>query len=126
MTFVFWIVSAVVIGIASFLYHPSTELIMGGLVIGLALNFLITWSSSKLTGTKWWIARVALISLVAGLMNSTALDVLYSIFAAPAGGRFEMGIETVLGGVVLTALAYLNSLLGPKKKENPSGQNSKR
>lgn len=126
MTFVFWIVSAVVIGIASFLYHPSTELIVGGLVIGLALNFLITWSSSKLTGTKWWIARVALISLVAGLMNSTALDVLYSIFAAPAGGRFEMGIETVLGGVVLTALAYLNSLLGPKKKENPSGQNSKR
>lgn len=126
MTFVFWIVSAVVIGVVSFLYHPSTELFFGGLVIGLALNFLITWSSSKLTGTKWWIARVALISLVAGLMNSTALDVLYSIFAAPAGGRFEMGIETVLGGVVLTALAYLNSLLGPKKKENPSGQNSKR
>ena len=126
MTFVFWIVSAVVIGVVSFLYHTSTELFVGGLVIGLALNFLITWSSSKLTGTKWWIARVALISLVAGLMNSTALDVLYSIFAAPAGGRFEMGIETVLGGVVLTALAYLNSLLGPKKKENPSGQNSKR
>ncbi|CAB4545832.1 MAG: hypothetical protein F2536_03155 [Actinobacteria bacterium] len=126
MSFVFWIVSAVVIGVVSSLYHPSTELVVGGLVIGLALNFLITWSSSKLTGTKWWIARVALISIVAGLMNSTALDVLYSIFAAPAGGRFEMGIETVLGGVVLTALAYLNSLLGPQKKENPGSQNSKR
>jgi|694.fasta_scaffold06277_13 hypothetical protein len=126
MSVVFWLISAAVIGVISFFYHPSIELTLGGLAIGLALNLLITWSSSKLTETKWWIGRVALISMVAGLMNSTALDVLYSIFAAPAGARLDIGLETVLGGLVLTALAYLGSFLRPKKNENPSSNNSKR
>jgi hypothetical protein len=122
----FWLISALLIGAISYLYHPSIELAAGGTVIGLALNLLITWSSGKLSGTKWWIGRVALISMVAGLMNSTALDVLYSFLSAPAGGRLEIGFETVAGGLVLTALAYLNLLLGPKKKEDPSSNNSKR
>lgn len=126
MSVVFWLISAAVIGVISFFYHPSIELTLGGLAIGLALNLLITWSSSKLTETKWWIGRVALISMVAGLMNSTALDVLYSIFAAPAGARLDIGLETVLGGLVLTALAYLGSFLRTKKNENPSSNNSKR
>lgn len=126
MTAVFWLASALVIGIISFFYHPSIELAAGGLVIGLALNLLITWSSSKLTGTKWWIGRVALISMVAGLMNSTALDVLYSLLAAPAGGRLQIGFETVAGGLVLTALAYLNLFLGSKKEKDSGGSNTKR
>lgn len=126
MTVLFWVLSAAVIGLISFFYHPSLELSTGGLVIGLGLNLLITWSSGKLTGTKWWIGRVALISMVAGLMNSTALDVLYSLFAAPAGGRLEIGFETVAGGLVLTALAYLNLLLGSKKEEDRGGNSAKR
>ncbi len=126
MTVLFWLISALVIGIISFFYHPSIELAAGGLVIGLALNLLITWSSSKLTGTKWWIGRVALISIVAGLMNSTALDVLYSLLAAPAGGRLQIGFETVAGGLVLTALAYLNLFLGSKKEKNSGGSDTKR
>ncbi|MFM1993777.1 MAG: hypothetical protein RL537_466 [Actinomycetota bacterium] len=126
MTVLFWLISAVVLGATSFFYHPSLELAAGGLVIGLALNLLITWSSGKLTGTKWWIGRVALISMVAGLMNSTALDVLYSLLAAPAGGRLAIGFETVAGGIVLTALAYLNLFLGSKKEEDSGGNNSKR
>lgn len=126
MTVLFWLASALVIGIISFLYHPSIELAAGGLVIGLALNLLITWSSSKLTGTKWWIGRVALISTVAGLMNSTALDVLYSLFAAPAGGRLQIGFETVAGGLVLTALAYLNLFLGSKKEKDDGSDDTKR
>lgn len=126
MTVLFWIASALVIGIISFFYHPSIELAAGGLVIGLALNLLITWSSSKLTGTKWWIGRVALISMVAGLMNSTALDVLYSLLAAPAGGRLQIGFETVAGGLVLTALAYLNLSLGSKNEKDSGGSNTKR
>lgn len=126
MTVLFWLASALVIGIISFFYHPSIELAAGGLVIGLALNLLITWSSSKLTGTKWWIGRVALISMVAGLMNSTALDVLYSLLAAPAGGRLQIGFETVAGGLVLTALAYLNLFLGSKKEKDSGGSDTKR
>lgn len=126
MTVLFWVLSAAVIGLISFFYHPSLELATGGLVIGLGLNLLITWSSGKLTGTKWWIGRVALISMVAGLMNSTALDVLYSLFAAPAGGRLEIGFETVAGGLVLTALASLNLLLGSKKEEDRGGNSAKR
>jgi hypothetical protein len=126
VTVLFWLISAVVLGATSFFYHPSLELAAGGLVIGLALNLLITWSSGKLTGTKWWIGRVALISMVAGLMNSTALDVLYSLLAAPAGGRLAIGFETVAGGIVLTALAYLNLFLGSKKEEDSGGNNSKR
>ena len=126
MTVLFWLISALVMGIISFYYHPSIELAAGGLVIGLALNLLITWSSSKLTGTKWWIGRVALISMVAGLMNSTALDVLYSLLAAPAGGRLQIGFETVAGGLVLTALAYLNLFLGSKKEKDSGGSDTKR
>jgi len=126
VTVLFWLISALVIGIISFFYHPSIELAAGGLVIGLALNLLITWSSSKLTGTKWWIGRVALISMVAGLMNSTALDVLYSLLAAPAGGRLQIGFETVAGGLVLTALAYLNLFLGSKKEKDSGGSETKR
>jgi hypothetical protein len=126
VTVLFWLISAVVVGAISFFYHPSLELAAGGLVIGLALNLLITWSSGKLTGTKWWIGRVALISMVAGLMNSTALDVLYSLLAAPAGGRLAIGFETVAGGIVLTALAYLNLFLWSKKEEDSGGNNSKR
>jgi hypothetical protein len=126
MTVLFWLVSAAVIGIISFFYHPSLELAAGGLAIGLALNLLITWSSGKLTETKWWLGRVALVSMVAGLMNSTALDVLYSLFAAPAGGRLAIGFETVAGGIVLTALAYLNSFLGSKKEKDGRSGNSQR
>jgi hypothetical protein len=126
MSVLFWLISAAVIGGISFVYHPSLELAAGGLVIGLALNLLITWSSGKITGSKWWIGRVALVSMVAGLMNSTALDVLYSLLAAPAGGRLSIGFETVAGGLVLTALAYLNSRLGPKKEEDGRSKSSKK
>jgi hypothetical protein len=94
-------------------------------LIGTALTALIVWSSSKLVDTKWWIGRVALVSMVAGLMNSTALDVLYSLFAAPAGGRLTIGFETVAGGVVLTALALLWAFLRPKQQDNNSSRSTK-
>jgi|GEM_PF-700805 hypothetical protein len=123
---IFWLIVIAVTGTVSYLYHPSIELAIGGTVIGTALTALIVWSSSKLVDTKWWIGRVALVSMVAGLMNATALDVLYSIFAAPAGARLTIGFETVAGGVVLTALALLWAFLRPKHKDNNSGGNTKR
>ena len=54
-------------------------------------------------------------STVAGLMNSTALDVAYSLFAAPAGNRLPMLYEMIGSGVLLTLLAAIKVLLGPKK-----------
>jgi hypothetical protein len=121
----YWLIVVGVTGAISYLYHPSIELALGGTVIGTALTALIVWSSSKLIDTRWWIGRVALVSMVAGLMNSTALDVLYSLFAAPAGGRLTIGFETVAGGVVLTALALLWAFLRPKQEDNKSGRSTK-
>jgi hypothetical protein len=122
---IYWLIVVGVTGAISYLYHPSIELALGGTVIGTALTALIVWSSSKLVDTKWWIGRVALVSMVAGLMNSTALDVLYSLFAAPAGARLAIGFETVAGGVVLTALALLWAFLRPKQEDNKSGRSTK-
>ena len=122
---IFWLIVAAVTGAISYLYHPSFELAIGGTLIGTALTALIVWSSSKLVDTKWWIGRVALVSMVAGLMNSTALDVLYSLFAAPAGDRLTIGFETVAGGVVLTALALLWAFLRPKQQDNNSSRSTK-
>jgi hypothetical protein len=123
---VFWAIVAAITGAISYLYHPSIELAIGGTVIGVALTGLIIWSTSKLVDTKWWRGRAALVSMVAGLMNSTALDVLYSLLAAPAGGRFAIGIETVLGGVVLTLFALLWSFLRSKNEKDNSSNNTKR
>lgn len=123
---IYWLIVVAVTGAISYLYHPNFELAIGGTVIGTALTALIVWSSSKLVDTKWWIGRVTLVSMVAGLMNSTALDVLYSLFAAPAGARLTIGFETVAGGVVLTALALLWAFLRPKEKDNNSSSNTKR
>ena len=122
---IYWLIVVGVTGAISYLYHPSIELAFGGTVIGTALTALIVWSSSKLIDTKWWIGRVALVSMVAGLMNSTALDVIYSLFAAPAGARLTIGFETVAGGVVLTALALLWAFLRPKQEDNKSGRSAK-
>jgi hypothetical protein len=123
---IFWLIVLAMTGSISYFYHPSIQLAVGGAVIGTALTALIVWSSSQLVGTKWWIGRVALVSVVAGLMNATALDVLYSIFTAPAGGRLTIGFETVAGGAVLTALALLWAFLRPKQQNNDSSNEPKR
>lgn len=112
-----WGLSAVVWLAISYFYHPSLELILAGTVIGVGLSGLIFWSSSKIPMGKWWALKIAAISTVAGLMNSTALDVAYSLFSAPAGNRFVVGIEMVATGLVLTLLALANVFLGPKQQD---------
>lgn len=102
--------------IISYLYHPSVELMVSGVVIGVALTALIFWSSSKVVAGKWWSLKILAVSTVAGLMNSTAMDVAYSLFSAPAGNRFNVLIEMVATGLVLTGLALLNVLPGAKKE----------
>lgn len=113
----FWLLAAVAWLTISYLYHPGFETILGGAVIGMALTFLIVWSSSRIPRGNWWILKVLLISTMAGLMNATALDVLYALLAAPEGNRFILGIEMVASGLVLTALAYIRTLFGSEQQK---------
>lgn len=101
----------------SYFYHPSTGLILAGTVIGVGLTALIYWSGDRIPlGKTWWL-RVLAVSIVAGLMFSTALDVAYSLFSAPAGNRFGVVIEMVAVGLLF--------LLRPKKElgRGQSGEN---
>lgn len=113
----FWIIAALAWLAISYLYHPSFPTIVGGAAIGTALTVLIVWSSSRIPKGNWWIAKVVLISTMAGLMNATALDVLYSLLAAPEGNRFILGIEMVASGIVLTLLAYLRTFFGAQPEK---------
>jgi hypothetical protein len=122
----FWPLAFGIIATLSYLYHPQLELMIAQVVVGMGLTALIIWSSSKVINEKWWIGRLAMLSVVAGLMNATALNVFYSLLAAPAGGRFALGVESVVGGLVLTALGYLWSVLRPKEEKDSGGNNSKR
>ena len=99
----------------SYLYHPTVTLMIAGALIGVALSALIFWSSSKIPTGKWWALKILAVSTVAGLMNSTALDVAYSLFSAPEGNRFVLPIEMVVTGLVLTGLAVLNIAPWSKK-----------
>jgi hypothetical protein len=122
----FWPLAFGVIATLSYLYHPQLELMVAQVVVGMGLTALIIWSSSKVINEKWWVGRLAMLSVVAGLMNATALNVFYSLLAAPAGGRFSLGVESVVGGLVLTALGYLWSVLRPKEEKDTRSNNSKR
>ena len=122
----FWPLAFGVIATLSYLYHPQLELMVAQVVVGMGLTVLIIWSSSKVINEKWWVGRLAMLSVVAGLMNATALNVFYSLLAAPAGGRFALGVESVVGGLVLTALGYLWSVLRPKEENDARGNNPKR
>ena len=101
----------------SYFYHPSTGLILGGAILGIALSALIFWSGDRIPLGKTWLIKIFAVSVVAGLMYSTALDVLYSLFSAPLGNRFGVVIEMIIAGVVFTALAAFQGFLGPKQEK---------
>lgn len=122
----FWPLAFGIIATLSYLYHPQLELMVAQVVVGMGLTALIIWSSSKVINEKWWVGRLAMLSVVAGLMNATALNVFYSLLASPAGGRFSLGVESVVGGLVLTALGYLWSVLRPKEEKDTRSNKPKR
>lgn len=122
----FWPLAFGIIATLSYLYHPQLELMVAQVIVGMGLTALIIWSSSKVINEKWWVGRLAMLSVVAGLMNATALNVFYSLLASPAGGRFSLGVESVVGGLVLTALGYLWSVLRPKEEKDTRSNKPKR
>lgn len=99
----------------SYFYHPTPGLIIAGTMIGVGLSALIFWSADRIPQSKTWWLKIFAVSTVAGLMNSTALDVAYSLFSAPAGNRFGVVIEMVITGVVLTGVAFAQVFFGPKQ-----------
>lgn len=88
---------------------------IAGTIIGVGLSGLIYWSASKIVDGKWWWLKVLVVSTVAGLMNSTALDVAYSLTSSPEGNRFIVGIEMIASGLVLTLLAIAKTTPWAKK-----------
>jgi hypothetical protein len=113
----YWLAATVTIGVVNYLYHPTVTIMVAGTAIGLALTILVTWSGSRIPGGKLWLLKVLAVSIMAGLMNVTALDVVYSLLAAPEGNRYILPIEMVASGLLLTALVFLRSRLGPKQKD---------
>lgn len=110
-------IAALVWGGVSYLYHPSISMVSVGTMIGIGLSALIFWSGSKIPQGKWWVVKIAAISTVAGLMNSTALDIFYTLLSAPEGNRFVVGIEMAGTGAVLTAVALANRFFGAKPEK---------
>lgn len=110
-------IAALVWGGVSYLYHPSISMVSIGTMIGLGLSALIFWSSSKIPAGKWWVVKIAAISTVAGLMNSTALDIFYTLLSAPEGNRFVVWIEMLGTGVVLTAVVLSNRFFGAQPEK---------
>ena len=114
---IFWAVAVVVWAIASYLYHPNVTIMAAGAAIGIGLTVMVTWSGSRIPEGKLWLLKVLAVSIMAGLMNVTALDVVYSLLAAPEGNRYILPIELVASGLLLTALVFLRSRLGSEQKD---------
>ena len=112
-----WPLAILVWGVISYLYHPSIETMLSGALLGLALTGLVVWSSTRIPMGKTWILKVFLVAVMAGLMNVTALDVVYSLLAAPEGNRFILPIEMVGSGLILGLIAGLRPLLGSEQKD---------
>jgi hypothetical protein len=121
----FWPLAFAIVATLSYLYHPQLELMIAQVVVGMALTVLIIWSSSKVLSEKWWVGRLAMLSVVAGLMNATALNVFYSLSRLPPEADFRWDLRA-LWGLVLTALGYLWFVLRPKEEKDTGGNKSKR
>lgn len=113
----YWLAVTAAIALISYFYHPTVPTMVGGALIGLALTILIVWSSSRIPSGKTWIAKVLAVSLMAGLMNVTALDVLYSLLAAPEGNRYILPIEMAVSGLMLALFGGVRPLFRSNPKE---------
>lgn len=90
-------------------------LLAAGLLLGFAV--LLSWSANRLDVRRpSGILKLALVSLVAGLMISQGLDVVYSANALPAGGRLDLLFEVAYFALQVAPVAYLAGRLWPWSK----------
>lgn len=105
----------------SWLYSPSLELTVVSSAVLIMLAALTLWSASKLSTGSNFLVKIAVVAIAAGFMYSQAMDVGYSAYFAPAGGRFALLLETVSAAGILVLFALLGWLLlfRSEKKEQP-------
>jgi len=113
---IFWSLATLVWLVISYLYHPSIPTMLAGALLGFGLTALIAWSGSKIPAGRLWLVKVLLVSVMAGLMNVTALDVVYSLLAAPEGNRYILPVEMVASGLVFTLLVFARSRFGSQQE----------
>lgn len=108
----------------SFFYHPILSLVFLAALLGLILSALTTWSARRFgNGTKA-VAKTAIVALVAAFIYVQTLDILYVLFSAPAGGRYQEPLEIALFAalMLLSALPIARFLPGQQQDEDPERQ----
>jgi hypothetical protein len=102
-------------------YQPSVETSITASLVSVLLLVVVTWSAHRLGSGLSGLVKTGLVGLVSGLMFSQAMDVSYSLLAAPAGGRLGFPLEMIAVGLGLAVLAKLLALAIRSKKEEQSG-----
>ncbi len=124
----YWLVVAAGLSAASYFYQPSIELSVVSALLLMLLGAVVTWSAHKLAIGNKALPKTLLVALVAGFMYSQAMDIAYSGFAAPAGLRLDLLLETSAVALLLASIGTLSRLffLRPQKYEEADGQQSER
>lgn len=112
-----WIIAAAGFAALSWLYHPSTELAVISTATAVFLMVVVSWSASKLRVGSKAALKTLLVAVVAGFMYTQALDIAYSVYAAPAGLRWQVLLEAAAVGALLTAVSLVSVLFWPKNKK---------
>lgn len=114
------LLSAVLVFAAQWYYQPSVETSVVATLVSLLLLGVTTWSATRLGDGLAGFIKVLVVGIVSGLMFSQAMDVSYSILAAPAGGRLGFPFEMLVVGVALALFAKLLALSIRAKVEKQS------
>jgi phosphotransferase system glucose/maltose/N-acetylglucosamine-specific IIC component len=118
----YWLGLVVVVFGSQWIYQPSLTLTIVGSVLLILLSVVVGWSATKIGGGLSGVLKTLAVAVVAGVMNTQALDVAYASLSAPAGGRFEFVAEVASAAVLLAVAATLLRFLssGPEEEKEPS------
>ena len=115
---------ALILG-AQWYCQPSVETSVVAALVSLLLLTVVTWSAARFGAGFSGLAKTLLVGVVSGLMFSQAMDVAYSVLAAPAGGRLGFPYEMSVVGVSLAVLAkFLAFAIGSKVEKQASSDQS--
>ncbi len=121
------LLSAIVVFAGQWYYQPSVETSVIASLVTLLLLGVVTWSATRFGAGLAGFLKTFLVAVVSGLMFSQAMDITYSILAAPAGGRLGFPLELLVIGAALAILAKLLALaIGSKVEKQTGGDESQR
>lgn len=104
-------------------YQPSVETSIAGALVLLVLLAVVSWSATRFGSSLNGVFKTLVVGLVSGLMFSQAMDITYSLLAAPAGGRLGFPWELIAVGLLLTLLAQLLAFALRSKVEEQTDSN---